>query len=170
MKKRELQLSEIIELLTPLIDFKMMKKCSVSSLKDNPEDIAKKIETEGKPIALTHNGNIVALLCDPTVYKQTEQKRRRLEALLVGVSPESTSAEFVPTVGHRPMLPSEHQIIQELKQCIARIGRLECLINSKKCELYNLEEELHEISEKKLKLIPKVGGVSLVGQPKPTNL
>jgi PHD/YefM family antitoxin component YafN of YafNO toxin-antitoxin module len=156
MKKQEFQPNEVIELLTPLIDFTKMKSCSVSSLKNNPESIAEKIETGGKPIALTHSGKIIALLCNPSVYQKTEERRRHLVALL-----EDAPREFIPTVGRRSMLPSEHQNIQELKQCIARIERLEDSINSTKCSLYSLEEELHEITEKKLKLIPKIKPVLL---------
>ena len=114
----------------------MMKKCSVSSLKDNPESFAKKIEMEGKPMGLTHNGKVIALLYDPSVYKQTEQKRRKLEALLVGVSFYFTSAEFVPTVGRRPMLPAEHQNFLKLKEYIYKNEKLQSQINSLKCNLY----------------------------------
>ena len=159
MKKHELLPNEIAELLTPLINFTMMKKYSVSLLKNNPEDFAKKIKTEGKPIALTYNVNVIALLCDPSVYKQTEERRRRLVALL-----EDAPSEFIPTVGRRPMSPSEHQNIRELKQCIARIEKLEDSINSTKCGLYDLEEELHKITEKKLKLIPKVKPILLTAK------
>jgi len=141
-----------------------MKKCSVSSLKNNPESCAKKIETGVKPIALTHNGMTIALLCKPNVYQKIEERRRHLVAIL-----ENAPSEFIPTVGHRAMLPSEHQIIRELKHCIARIENLERSINSKKCDLYREEEELHAI-EKKLKLIPKIGSILLAISLKSANL
>lgn len=170
MKKHELQPSEIVELLTPLIDFKMMKKCSVSALKDNPEGFAKKIETEGKPIALTHNGKRIALLCDPTVYKQTERKRLRLEELLVGISLETTPAEFVPTVGRRPMLASEHQNLWKLKEYIYKIEKLQSQINLLKCNLYEKEEQLQETTEKERELMPAIKPVSLASREKTANL
>ena len=110
-------------------------------------------------MALTHNGTIIALLCDPSVYKQIEERRQHLVALL-----EDAPSEFIPTVGRRSMLPSERQNIRELKQCIARIEWLEDSINSKKCKLYDLEEELHKITEKKLKLIPKVKPILLTAK------
>jgi hypothetical protein len=165
MKTQKLRSNDIVEILTPLIDSAMMKSCSISSLKNDPDSFTKQIKLIGKPMALTHNGTIIALLCDPSVYKQIEERRQHLVALL-----EDAPSEFIPTVGRRSMLPSERQNIRELKQCIARIEWLEDSINSKKCKLYDLQEELQETVEKKLKQIHAIKIVTLASRIKPTNL
>jgi hypothetical protein len=164
MKTQKLRSNDVAEVLTPLIDFKMMKSCSVSSLKNNPENLAKQIKLIGKPMKLTHNGTMIALLCDPCAYQQLEQRRGKLEALLV-----SEPGEFTPTIGRRAMSLSEHQNIREVKGCIAKIERLERSINSKKCELYSSQEELQEAVED-LKLLPAIKTVTLASQVKPANL
>lgn len=157
MKQQKFQPNEIDELLTSLIDFTMMESCSLSSLKNNPADIIKRMKMGLTPLVLIHNGKRIALLCDPSVYQQTEDKRRRLEALLVDVSSESTPGEFVPTVGRRQMPPSECKKNLELKRCNAEIEKLKRQINSQKFDLSNKEEELQKAADKKQKLMSAMG-------------
>ena len=170
MKQQKFQPNEIDELLTPLIDCTMMETCSLSSLKNNPAAVVKQMKMGLTPVRLIHNGKPIALLCDPSVYQQTEDKRRKLEALLVDVSSESTPGNFVPTVGRRLMLPSEGKKNLELKRCNAEIEKLKRQINSQKYDLSNMEEELRKAADKKQKLMSAMGTVSLASQVKPTNL
>jgi hypothetical protein len=164
MKTRKLRPDEINEILTPLVDFKMMEHRSFWAVKNNPRNLARDLKSSGKPMVLTYNGMVVALLCDSCVYQQTEERRRRLEALLVGVP--SASTPFTPNVGRVRMQPSDQQNIQEIKRCIAQIERLEHDIMLHKSRLYDLEEQLQEISEKKLVKISGIGAISLVGPSK----
>jgi|ERR1017187_3290370 hypothetical protein len=164
MKKQKLQPRDIVELLTPLIDFIMMKHCSLSSLKTHPEAFTKKLKMTNEPIKLTHNGITIAFMCARDVYMCVEKRRRRLVALL-----EDAPRKFIPSVGPRTH-PFAQPNIQELKRCIEKIEGLHRQINSQKCRLYDLEEELQEVAEKQRKLMSAIGPVSLATQAKPTNL
>jgi hypothetical protein len=152
MKKRELRPSEIVELLTPLID--MMDQCSVSSLKSDPEGLTKKVKMSGAPIRLTHNGNVIAIMCDPSVFMQVEKRRRKLVALL-----EDAPRKFVPTLGRRA--PFAHPSLQELKRCVEKKEGLEGQINSQKCCLYDLEEALQTTTEHERTLMAAIKPVRL---------
>jgi hypothetical protein len=111
MKKNELQPSEIVAVLTPIINIQMMKQCSISSLKKDPENLLKQI-TAGA-MKLTHNGKTVAILADLSTYTQIEQKRRELVAIL-----EGATYAFKPTLGRRPSGAFANKKIHALKCCL----------------------------------------------------
>lgn len=149
MKQQKLQPDEIVELLTPLMDFSMLDQCSVSSLKNDPRSLTKKMKITGAPIRLTHNEMTIAIMCDPSAYIQVEERRRRLVALL-----ENAPSEFIPAVGRRP--PLAHPDVQELKRCIAKREGLDRQIYLQKCRLCDLEDELRENAEKERKLVSAI--------------
>jgi hypothetical protein len=164
VKKKDLQPTEIVELLQPLIPLTLDSR-STYALKNDPEKFAEELKAKGKPITLTHKGTPIALLCDLDLYKQIEKRRQRIVALLEGVT-----EEFIATAGARRLSPSEHQTFRELKQCVATVEKLERDIDSHKCGLYDAEEKLKEAIERKCKLLSAIVPVSLTNRMESSNL
>lgn len=142
----------MVDLLTPHIT-PHQEVCSVWEFKKDPEGILKKMNAMKWPLVLTFNGSPIGIICDPKTFSETEDKRKKLVALLDN-SPDM--ADFKPHIGRRGPQPFAAPKVQELIRCIKKLEALNHHIQIRKSGLYDVEKELKEVENQKAQLLAEL--------------
>jgi len=132
MKFKRWKANEIIGLLKPFLD-PMKNRHPISHFRSDSTYLLKRMRESGHPLVLTLNGAIVAILHDPAMYLEIEERRQQLVMQLDAV-------QKFPSVGRVPAELSDERVSQ-LNIAINHRDYLQKILDSHRDRVHGIEKQ-----------------------------
>lgn len=133
---------KISAVFSPLADF-ARDRCSVTAFAKNPKKFTDRSRVSGRPILLTQQAEVVAIVCAPENHLEIETRRSELARFLTSDHP---TGDWTPRLAKAKILPGADDHVdaklRELGRCKEKIEWQKEQIASSKEYVAEFENEL----------------------------